>query len=53
MRYMCQICGWIYDERLGNVDLDIEAGTSFDELPEDFECPECYATKEAFSEIEE
>ena len=53
MKYVCEICGWVYDERLGDSELDIEPRTTFDELPEDFECPMCYAGKEAFTEADE
>lgn len=53
MKYVCELCGWVYDENLGARALDIEPGTTFDEIPDDFECPRCYATKEAFSEVDE
>lgn len=53
MKYICEICGWVYDEEKGHLALDIDPGTKFDELPEGFECPLCYAGKEAFSEVEE
>jgi len=48
MKYVCDICGWVYDERKGNEELDIEPGTPFSELSEDFECPMCYAGKDEF-----
>ena len=53
MKYVCEICGWIYDEELGDVEFNIEPGTKFEDLPEDFECPECYAGKEAFTDADE
>ena len=53
MRYVCDVCGWIYDEKVGDADLGIEPGTKFDELPEDFACPLCMVGKEMFSEVEE
>ena len=53
MRYVCDACGWIYDERLGDAELGIAPGTKFEELPEDFECPLCAVGKEMFSEVEE
>ena len=49
MKYICELCGWVYDEKLGDAELDIEPGTKFENLPEDFECPMCYAGKEAFT----
>lgn len=53
MKYVCDVCGWIYDERKGDSELDIESGTLFEELPSDFECPFCYSGKEDFSEVDE
>lgn len=52
MKYKCDICGWIYDEELGDVENGIEPGTKFEDLPEDFQCPLCYVGKENFSKIE-
>ena len=49
-KYVCDICGWIYDEALGDPDNGIEAGVKFDELPDDFVCPLCGAGKDSFSE---
>ena len=53
MKYICNICGYVYDEELGDIENDIEAGTKWDELPEDFLCPLCGAGKEDFTEEEE
>lgn len=53
MKYVCEICGWVYEEELGNAEMDIEPGTKFEDLPDDFECPECYAGKEAFTDSDE
>ena len=53
MKYVCDVCGWVYDERKGDSELDIESGTLFEELPSDFECPFCYSGKEVFSEVDE
>ena len=50
MKYVCNLCGWVYDEELGDPDNGIEAGTKFEDLPEDFVCPLCGAGKEDFSE---
>lgn len=50
MKYVCDVCGWIYDEEEGAPDLGIEPGTKFSDLPEDFECPLCGAGKDQFSE---
>ena len=49
-KYVCEVCGWEYDEEVGDADLEIEAGTKFEDLPEDFECPLCGVGKDQFSE---
>ncbi len=47
-KYVCQVCGYVYDEEKGAPELGIAPGTPFEELPEDFECPLCGVTKENF-----
>ncbi|MBE6836998.1 MAG: rubredoxin [Ruminococcus sp.] len=49
-RYVCDVCGWIYDEEVGDEELGIEAGTKFADLPDDFVCPLCGVGKDSFSE---
>ena len=34
MKYVCNICGYVYDEELGDIENDIEAGTKWEELPD-------------------
>ncbi|MDR0869146.1 MAG: rubredoxin [Planctomycetota bacterium] len=46
MRYECKVCAWIYDPE--NPPEGVEVDTAFEELPEDFVCPECGAAKEEF-----
>ena len=53
MKYVCDVCGWIYDEAAGDADLGIAPETKFEELPEDFLCPLCMVGKEQFSEMAE
>ena len=53
MKYVCDVCGWIYDEELGDIELGIDAGTRFEELPEDFVCPLCMVGKDQFSIVAE
>ncbi len=50
MRYVCDVCGWVYDEAVGDSDNGIEAGTKWEELPEDFVCPLCGVGKDNFSQ---
>ena len=49
MKYVCDVCGWVYDEELGDVENGIAPGTKFEDLPEDFVCPLCFVGKENFS----
>ena len=48
-RYICDLCGYIYDEAEGDLDNGIAAGTKFEDIPEDWVCPLCGAGKEDFS----
>lgn len=49
MKYVCDVCGWVYDETVGDPDNGIAAGTKFEDLPEDFACPLCGVGKDSFS----
>lgn len=49
-KYICNVCGWIYEEALGDPDNGIAPGTKFDALPADFVCPLCGVGKDEFSE---
>lgn len=49
-KYVCDVCGWEYDEATGDPDNGIAPGTKFEDLPEDFECPLCGVGKDQFSE---
>ena len=48
-KYVCDICGWIYDEELGLPEKGIAEGATFENLPEDFECELCGVGKDNFS----
>ena len=50
MRYICDLCGYVYDEDEGDIDNGILPGTLWEDLPEDYECPLCGAGKELFSQ---
>ena len=50
MKYVCNICGWEYDEELGDPENGIAPGTKFADLPDDFTCPLCGVGKDDFSE---
>ena len=49
-KYVCEVCGWEYDPRLGDPDTGIEPGTPFEDLPDDFVCPMCGVGKDQFVE---
>ena len=50
MKYVCDICGWEYDEAVGYPEGGIAPGTKWEDIPEDFHCPLCSVEKENFSE---
>lgn len=49
-KYVCDICGYVYDEEAGDLENGIAPGTAWEELPEDFVCPLCGVGKDNFSE---
>lgn len=53
MKYICDLCGWEYDEEEGYPEGGIEPETSWDDISDEFECPLCGAGKEKFTETEE
>lgn len=48
-KYVCALCGYVYDPAQGDRDGGIAPGTAFEDLPEGWTCPVCGATKEDFS----
>lgn len=52
-RYVCTICGFIYDEAAGLPDQGIAAGTKWGDLPADWVCPVCGSPKSAFELVKE
>ncbi|MCL5409186.1 MAG: rubredoxin [Candidatus Omnitrophica bacterium] len=51
MKYRCKVCGYIYDPASGDNTQGIQPGTSFEDLPDTWVCPECGAPKEEFELI--
>lgn len=49
--YVCELCGYEYDPKVGEPANGIEAGTEFEDLPEDYTCPLCGAGKEDFERV--
>ncbi|HMT93335.1 rubredoxin [uncultured Thiothrix sp.] len=50
--WMCLVCGFMYDEELGLPDEGIVPGTRWDDVPNDWVCPECGVTKADFVMVE-
>ena len=51
-KYSCDICTHIYDEAKGDPDTGIKPGTRWEDIPDDWVCPECGATKKTFTLME-
>lgn len=52
-KYICVICGYIYDEAEGAPEDSIPAGTRWEDVPENWYCPDCGACKADFELLEE
>lgn len=49
-KYVCPVCGYVYDPEVGDPDNGIAPGTKFEDLPDDWACPLCGVSKNEFSE---
>jgi rubredoxin len=49
--YECTVCGYIYDEAIGDPDGGIAPGTKWEDIPEDWVCPTCGVGKDSFQEV--
>ena len=47
-KFVCTVCGYVYDPEVGDPENDIAPGTPFEQLPEDWVCPLCGMGKEVF-----
>jgi rubredoxin len=47
-KYICEPCGYIYDPARGDKLNNVPPGTAFEDLPDDWKCPECGADKSYF-----
>lgn len=52
-KYICDVCGYVYDPAVGDPDNDVPAGTAFEDLPDSWLCPLCGVGKDEFSVVEE
>ena len=53
MKYVCSVCGWVYDEEKGLANNGEQEKIPFEELPDDFVCPVCGVGKENFEKEEQ
>ncbi len=51
-KYVCVVCGYIYDEAEGDPEDGIPPGTRWEDVPDDWVCPDCGATKDDFELLE-
>ena len=47
-KYICTLCGYIYDETLGDPDRGLTPGTRFEDIPDGWMCPDCGVSKDMF-----
>lgn len=47
-KWVCTVCGYVYDPEIGDPDSGVEPGTSFEDLPDDWTCPDCGVAKDMF-----
>ena len=50
-KYVCDACGYVYNPEKGDIISDIPEGTAFEDLPDDWTCPACGASKDEFSKL--
>ncbi len=47
-KYVCGVCGYVYDPEKGDPTQGVPPGTAFEKLPDDWRCPDCGVTKDSF-----
>ncbi len=47
-KYTCTVCGYVYDEAKGDPDNGVAPGTKWEDVPEEWVCPDCGASKDEF-----
>ena len=52
-KYECMDCGYVYDPEVGDPDNGIAPGTPFEDLPDDWTCPDCGAEKSEFEPVDD
>ncbi|WP_290772377.1 rubredoxin [Anaerofustis sp.] len=51
-KYECTMCGYIYEEELGDPDSNIPPKTKWKDVPDTYVCPVCFVKKDAFEKID-
>ena len=51
-KYVCDVCGYVYDPKEGDPDNGVPKGTSWEDVPDDWVCPGCGVPKDQFSPAE-
>lgn len=51
-KYVCKICGYIYNPEAGDPEHGVNPGTAFESLPPEWVCPVCGATQDKFEKID-
>jgi len=51
-KYLCDVCGYIYDPAVGDEDNGVAAGTAFENIPDAWVCPVCGSGKDTFSPVD-
>ena len=52
-KYECDVCGYVYDQSVGDPDNGVAPGTAFEDLPAEWVCPVCGVTKDNFSPVDD
>ncbi|MBN1496739.1 MAG: rubredoxin [Spirochaetes bacterium] len=52
-KYVCSVCGYVYDPEVGDPDSGTKPGTPFEKLPDDWVCPQCGVGKDQFEPYED
>ena len=50
--YQCVVCGFTYDENVGMPEDGVPAGTRWNDIPDNWECPDCGVSKADFDMVE-
>ena len=50
-KWECMACGYVYDPKVGDPDNGIKPGTPFEDLPDEWVCPECGVAKDMFEPV--